>query len=418
MKLAVYFLKHRTRTSRATTAADITLDQVRGIRDLRQEEENHDDVEAPKLDNRDWPKTMEAIIEYLRGCLGVTGIPLAYVVRSVEEIPAGADVATGYSSKQDEMIARAPHRDGAGDHLPTFLTDRQRVWDLIAALTREQDCWTYVKPAQRTRNGRLAFMGLWNHFLGPNNVDNMATTAERKLSDTTYVGEKNRWNFEKYVRTQQDQHQVLEGLVHYGYAGIDERSKVRHLVDGIKTTSLDSVKTRIMSEATLRSNFAGCVSLFKDFLKQAGNENPEMQIAAAHSGEQIKRKIPGADSGPKGPKTGVEDRYYTNQEYERLLPPQKKELKEIRSHRGDKGNSNGKKSKGRPTQGQRGRQGGGSNHQAMIAMTSTISQLASHITGEQKEEEDAEEESDADTEQGSNRTNSALTRQRIGKKKK
>ena len=69
MKFAVYFLKHRTRTSRATTAADITLDQVQGIRNLRQEEENHDDVEAPKLDNRDWPKTMEAIIEYLRGCL-------------------------------------------------------------------------------------------------------------------------------------------------------------------------------------------------------------------------------------------------------------------------------------------------------------------------------------------------------------
>ena len=53
-------------------------------------------------------------------------------------------------------------------------------------------------------------------------------------------------------------------MVH-GYAGIDNRSKVRHLVAGIKTTTLDSVKTRIMSDAVLRQDFDACVNLYKDF---------------------------------------------------------------------------------------------------------------------------------------------------------
>ena len=63
---------------------------------------------------------------------------------------------------------------------------------------------------------------------------------------------------------------ILEGLVEHGYAGIDARSKVQHLLKGIKTTDFNTVKTRIVSDATLHTNFDACVNLFQDFIEQCG----------------------------------------------------------------------------------------------------------------------------------------------------
>jgi hypothetical protein len=58
-----------------------------------------------------------------------------------------------------------------------YANDSMEFWSYMANITRARDCWTYVKPAQHTKYGRRAFLLLWNHFLGPNNVDNMASEA-------------------------------------------------------------------------------------------------------------------------------------------------------------------------------------------------------------------------------------------------
>ena len=82
----------------------------------------------------------------------------------------------------------------------------------------------------------------------------------------------------------QEQHTILEGLVSHGYAGIDERSKMHYLMNGIKTNVLDSVKTQILSNSDLQNDFAQCVVLFKDYLAQTkANKNPELNISAVNS---------------------------------------------------------------------------------------------------------------------------------------
>ena len=123
-----------------------------------------------------------------------------------------------------------------------YLTDHQHIWDKIAAIMHELDCWTYVCPTQCARDGHMAYQNLNRHYLGVNNVDNMSTLAEAELASTTYDGEKCHWNFEKYVKIHIDQHMILACLVEHGYSGIDERSKVCHLMNGIKTRELDPVK--------------------------------------------------------------------------------------------------------------------------------------------------------------------------------
>ena len=71
LKLACYFLRYKEHTSRVVTADMITLASVWELRPYREWEENHKDVEAPEINAKDWPRTIEAIEEYLCGCLGV-----------------------------------------------------------------------------------------------------------------------------------------------------------------------------------------------------------------------------------------------------------------------------------------------------------------------------------------------------------
>ena len=97
-------------------------------------------------------------------------------------------------------------------------------------------------PGQCNQNSSLAYMALKTQYLGCNNINHKANEAENKLKDSSYHSERRRWNFGKYICMHQDQHTILEGLVEHGYAGIDERCKVCHLLDGIKTNELDTAK--------------------------------------------------------------------------------------------------------------------------------------------------------------------------------
>jgi hypothetical protein len=144
--------------------------------------------------------------------------------------PEEEDPPENYDTVDQEMTARAPHTG-----LP-FVNDRRKVWDIMSNICGKHSCFVYIKPALRTRNVRDAYMLLFDHFLGPNNVGNMVSEAETKLTSTLYSGEKKRFTWETYVRIHTEQHSVLNGLKYYGYAGIDDSSKVHHLLKGIKTS--------------------------------------------------------------------------------------------------------------------------------------------------------------------------------------
>lgn len=192
------------------------------------------------LDTKDWPRTMESLEEFFGSCLGVTKIPLGYVIRkelAPEQQPVG-----GWSSHEAEMIGRAPivHNVNAVPMVYTehFKTDNKAVWSKLATLCRDDECWTYIRTYQRDKNGRLAYWALYNHYLGAHNVDTLCARAEQKLLTTVYHGETKRFNWERFTRIHVDQHAILTGLMQYGYQGIDERSKVRFLLGGIRTPAL------------------------------------------------------------------------------------------------------------------------------------------------------------------------------------
>ena len=288
LKMVAYYFRYRQRTSRPLTINLCTPNTIQGYLALSRYEKDHKDPEYPELRNMgNWTRTIEVLEDYLRNCLGTTKIPLAWIIReTVVPPPTADDPATNYATHAEELIARAPHHNGADPpvYTQTYKDDNILVFNKLAAMLRDKDCWTFMQHATRRRDGRAAFLGLKDHYLGKNNVDNQATIAERRLQTTTYTGEGRRWNFEKYVQTHVNQHQILTDLTRHGYAGIDPRSKVRYLLDGIKTKELNHVKTQIMASTTLRNNFEQSVNLFQDFIKQERPEPRPSNISAMSRG--------------------------------------------------------------------------------------------------------------------------------------
>ena len=118
---------------------------------------------------------MESLKEYLRGKIGVKRVPLSYVVVSKEAVaPSLDEPVTRFSSVEDEMVACAPILEG-GMMTATFKADTMKVWGLISVIRRDLYCWNHVKSSHRTIDGKKAYIDLWDYFLGPDNVDNMAS---------------------------------------------------------------------------------------------------------------------------------------------------------------------------------------------------------------------------------------------------
>jgi hypothetical protein len=234
LKLCVYYLKHMERVQRKPVPNEINLVLVHSYQDQQLHEVGFKKTaEGPEIKEKYWPRTTEKIREYLSSQYGVTGATLDYVVRAEIAVkPEEEDPPETFETVDQEMTARAPHTGCP------FVSDRRKVWDIMSNICGKHSCFVYIKPSLRTRNGRDAYMLLFDYFLGPNNVGNIASESETKLTSTLYNGDKKRFTWETYVRIHTEQHSVLNGLKDYGYAGIYDSSKVRHLLKGIKTSTL------------------------------------------------------------------------------------------------------------------------------------------------------------------------------------
>ena len=127
----------------------ITVARVCTLHDHRCWEQDHEDQEPPEFNSKDWPRTIELIDEWLKGCLSVSKITLAYMICEEEEVPDQSNDPPGnYTTIQEELIMQAPIGTANGTYTPTFLTDRATIWEKLTGLTREHDCWTYICPAK------------------------------------------------------------------------------------------------------------------------------------------------------------------------------------------------------------------------------------------------------------------------------
>jgi hypothetical protein len=102
---------------------------------------------------------------------------LYYVVRPDIAFNLEAeDPVDGYDTVDQNMTARAPHTGRA------FVDDRHKFWDTMSSICDKHSCFVYINPDLRTRKGRDTYILLFDHFLGPNNVGNMASAEKTNLT--------------------------------------------------------------------------------------------------------------------------------------------------------------------------------------------------------------------------------------------
>jgi hypothetical protein len=293
---------------------------------------------------KDMPKTMDTLRDHFSNFRGVTGIPLDYVIRPKEEPSAEPD--DGWPSKLVEMSMRARivvggDGDDKDEKVETFKTDSMRVWGILSKICQPTQAWTYCKTGKASKCGRKAWLSMYDHYLGECNVDNQAARAEAAIRNAVYNGKQRRFPIEKYISVHKDNHYILESLKAYGYIGMDERTKVRHFMNGVKTKDLDAVKMTINANAELRSNFDKCTSLFKDAVEQAqADHTPSVNISKVETtrDQRKSKKYTGKRSGGQ-----VEDRFYSKEEYARLSADDRAKLHELRKNRGHYKNKKSKK---------------------------------------------------------------------------
>ena len=234
--------------------------------------------------------------------------------------------------------------------------------------------------------------------------------AEAKLKDSSYHSEKRRWNFEQYVHMHQDQHTILQSLVQHGYAGIDERSKVRHLLDGIKTNELDTAKGQIWASPALQTNFDDCATLFQDFINNKKTATTRTSTIASIG---TKRKSDDIEQDDTEPDLSVDDRYYMGQEYAKLSKAKKLGLKLKCQRRGHKLSNMGNNKPGNP--GNKGQPRAApkptNNKRATMRIIKALSRL---LTKGEHEDDDTMSETNPDTgtNNSSNWSNKALQRRK------
>jgi hypothetical protein len=84
LKLCVYYLKHMERVQRQPIANVINLVFGRIYRDQQCHEVGFKNTaEEPEINDKDWPRNLEKIKEYLASQYGVTGATLDYVVHHI-----------------------------------------------------------------------------------------------------------------------------------------------------------------------------------------------------------------------------------------------------------------------------------------------------------------------------------------------
>jgi hypothetical protein len=83
LKLCVYYLNHMERVQRQPVPNAINLVLVRSYRDQQRHEVGFKKTsEEPEINDKDWPRTLDKIKEYLASQYGATGATLYYVVRA------------------------------------------------------------------------------------------------------------------------------------------------------------------------------------------------------------------------------------------------------------------------------------------------------------------------------------------------
>jgi hypothetical protein len=213
-KLFAFWARHMWRTCRPVFDwTDVTWDEVSILKNQKILEDSLQDQKVPEtpamtLDMQSAAKAFLDMTVFLSKMRGISGIPLAYVVRfnlkspyntlanPTTDSPAFGQPGSAYSSVDEELIARAAilrndltlgqlsasleTLESEGPFELTFMADMVAVFHILHACWGKSSWWTHVKKV-KGKNGRQVWRILHATLLGSDRITATGNAIVTKL---------------------------------------------------------------------------------------------------------------------------------------------------------------------------------------------------------------------------------------------
>jgi hypothetical protein len=286
-------------------------------------------------------KWTEAFTDFLHRKIGVRMIPLAYVVRErvVPGVPlplaANLPYSLGHGSVEGEMIARSSHNH------PLFRDDNAAVYYLLEEATRETSYAPTIKPFQRTKDGRGAWNSLINQYAGDDKWQAELTRQDELLHNREWKGQSN-FSLEKFIAQHRNAYVSMRQCAeHVTFQLPNERTRVTYLLDAVQNSDpgLQAAMAQIRTDTdplTGRMNdFEATASYLLPYdpvakKRNAGAKRGVAAISDTTATAEVSSLTTKTGAKVTKGKTGVEFRFYTHAEYQKITAPQRAELREWR----------------------------------------------------------------------------------------
>ena len=212
-------------------------------------------------DERKWPDWSKAFVNLLSVIPGVSGIPLAYVVRDDEE----PDDEAEYVNFNERMIARAPHE---GQY---YLADSRRVHNLLTGYLHGELTENWIRNIARYQDGRRDYLALRNHYAGEGNSTRRIADAKRIQATLHYKSER-ALPFSKFL----DSLQKMFTIFYEEKEPLTERAKVDELLTKVQNPAL----TAAIAQLRFQLNTEGVTfTVAANHLNAAVSQTPDYQMA-------------------------------------------------------------------------------------------------------------------------------------------
>ena len=266
-------------------------------------------------------------IESFKDCLyrtyGIRKCPLLYVIRADATVPDEVadpltpSLAYGQSgSLLDELIARLTHTD------PLYKSDNAMVYSLLEEATRGTVYSSTVKPYQKGKNGRAAWLSMVSSHAGQDKWEQMQKDKMKFIMNTKWNGRT--YSLEKFTGIHRTAYvQLEEASIHVNFQLPTEHTRVGYLIDNIQNNDPDlraALASIRINTNNMREDFEAAVTFMLPVCPYAkhrssnGNEKRGAQVSDATL------------LGKKHSKTGVDLRWHNKVEYAKLTKEQRSEL--------------------------------------------------------------------------------------------
>ena len=314
-----------------TTCLTIFKEDWKALKDRKKDET----ATLPKVSkNFSVVRWSEAFKDFLSRTVGRRNIPLSYVVRDNESVTNPAPplledkpYSQEHGSVEGELVARASHSH------PLFRSDSADVYYHLEAATRNSEVAASLKPFQRKKDGRAAYLAVLSQYAGEDKwaaelkkYDNFVHTAKWKGTGN--------YTLDKFLsRHRHAFFTMSQCSEHVSFQMPNEFTRVSYVFDALQSdyaplqAAMAAVRTDTGKDGK-RSDFEKTASylLPHDPVKKR-IDNSNRKSAGEISGAEANVGSLKAGIG----KTGVHLRYHTPDEYSKLNKKQRFELSKYRS---------------------------------------------------------------------------------------